>query len=95
MLRLRMCGDKVLRTCEHKRKEATGRWRKLHNEDEMGRICTMWGDVTNACKTSVLKHEGKRAVGRFRHRWKDNIKMDFKETGSKGLYRIHLAHGRV
>jgi hypothetical protein len=29
----------------------------------------------------VWKPEGKRPLGRPRHRWEDNIKMDFQEVG--------------
>ena len=29
----------------------------------------------------VVKPEGKRALGRPRHRWEDNIKMDLQEVG--------------
>ena len=29
----------------------------------------------------VRKHEGKRPLGRPRHRWDDNIKMDLQDVG--------------
>ena len=29
----------------------------------------------------LKKPEGKRTLGRFRHRWEDNIKMDLQEVG--------------
>jgi hypothetical protein len=32
----------------------------------------------------VGRPEGKRPLGRPRRRWKDNIKMDIKETGTMG-----------
>jgi hypothetical protein len=35
-------------------------------------------------KVLVGKPEGKRPLGRPRHRWEDNIKMDFQEVG-KGV----------
>jgi hypothetical protein len=38
----------------------------------------------------IGKTEGKRKLGRYRHRWEDSIKMYFKGTGSEGLYWIHL-----
>jgi len=31
------------------------------------------------------KPEGKRPLGRPRHRWEDNIKMDLKEVGCGGM----------
>ena len=40
------------------------------------------------------KTEGKRLPGRPRHRWKDNIKMDFQEVGCEGMDWIDLAQDR-
>jgi hypothetical protein len=37
------------------------------------------------------KPEGKRPLGRPRHRWEDNIKMDLHEVGCVGMDRIELA----
>jgi len=39
----------------------------------------------------VGKPEGRRPLGRPRHRWKDNIKMDHQETGCEGMDWIELA----
>ena len=36
------------------------------------------------------KPEGKRLLGRPRHRWEDNIKMDHQEVGREGMDRIDL-----
>jgi len=33
----------------------------------------------------VWKPEGKRPLGRARHRWQDNIKMDLQEVGCGGM----------
>jgi hypothetical protein len=33
-------------------------------------------------------------LGRPRHRWDDNIKMDLQEVGCGGMYRIDLAQDR-
>jgi hypothetical protein len=33
----------------------------------------------------VGKSEGKRPLGRPRHRWEDNIKMDLQEVGCGGM----------
>jgi hypothetical protein len=35
----------------------------------------------NAYRILVGKPEGKRPIGRFRHRWADNIKIDLIEIG--------------
>ena len=34
----------------------------------------------NAYRALVGRPEGKRSLGRMRHRWEDNIKMDLKEV---------------
>jgi hypothetical protein len=39
------------------------------------------GENRNAYRILVGKLEGKRPLGRFRHRWEDNIKMDLREIG--------------
>ena len=38
-------------------------------------------EVRVVLKVFVWKPEGKRPLGRTRHRWKDNIKMDLQEVG--------------
>jgi hypothetical protein len=51
------------------------------------------------CSYRVLvgKPEGKRPLGRSRHRWKDNIKMDFQEVGwgvtCNGLISLRIGTG--
>jgi len=40
------------------------------------------------------KPEGKRPLGRPRHRWEDNIKMDHQEVGCGGMDWIELGQGR-
>jgi hypothetical protein len=42
----------------------------------------------------VEKPEGKRPLGRTRHRWVDNIKMDLREIEWDGMDRIHVAQDR-
>jgi hypothetical protein len=42
----------------------------------------------------VGKPEGKRPLGRPRHRWEDNMKMDLKEMGRNGTEWIDLAKDR-
>jgi len=42
----------------------------------------------------VGKPEGKRPLGRPRHKWEDNIKMDLKEVGCGGMDWIELAQDR-
>jgi len=47
------------------------------------------GEKKGVCRVLVKKPEGKRQLGRPRHRWEDNIKMDLQEVGCGGcgLYR--------
>jgi hypothetical protein len=40
----------------------------------------------------VGKPEGKIPLGRPRHRWVDNIKMDLRKIGWGGMDWINLAH---
>jgi len=37
------------------------------------------GEMRNAYNIFVEKSEGKRLLGRHRHRWEDNIRMDVRE----------------
>jgi hypothetical protein len=39
----------------------------------------------------VRRPEGKRPLGRPRHRWEDNIKIDLREIGIDGANCIQLA----
>jgi hypothetical protein len=48
----------------------------------MGRACgTYGGGERGVHRVLVGKPEGKRPLGRPRHRWEDNIKMDLQEVG--------------
>jgi hypothetical protein len=42
----------------------------------------------------VGKPEGMRPLGRPRHRWEENIRMRFGETGWKDVDWIHVAQDR-
>jgi hypothetical protein len=43
----------------------------------------------------VGRPEGKRPLGRPRHRWEDNVKLDFREIGIDGANWIRLAQDWV
>jgi hypothetical protein len=45
----------------------------------------------NAYRILVGKPKGKRPLGRQRHGWVDNIKMDLREIGWNGMDRTDLA----
>ena len=40
------------------------------------------------------KPEGKKPLGRSRHRWEYNIKMDLQEVGCEGMDWLELAEDR-
>ena len=52
------------------------------------------GARRGAYRVLVGKPEGKRTLGRPRHRWEDNIKMYLEEVGWKGMEWIDLAQDR-
>ena len=39
------------------------------------------GERRGLCRVVAGKPEGKKPLGRSRHRWEDNIKMDLQEVG--------------
>jgi hypothetical protein len=43
------------------------------------------GEKRNAYRILVGKSEGRRPLGRLRHRWVDNIKIDLREIGWDGM----------
>ena len=49
------------------------------------------GERRAAYRVLVGKPEGKKPVGRPRHRWENNIKMDLQEVGCEGMDWIDLA----
>jgi hypothetical protein len=49
------------------------------------------GEVRGAYNILVGKPEGRRPLGRPRHRWEDNIKMDLEEIGFGDVDCIHVA----
>ena len=58
-----------------------------------GHVARM-GDRSGAYGVLVKRPEGKRAHGRSRRRWEDNIKMDPQEVGWGGMDWIALAQDR-
>jgi len=52
--------------------------------------------VERRCLYRVLvgKPEVKRPLGRPRHRWEDNIKLDLQEVGCRGMDCFELAQDR-
>jgi hypothetical protein len=55
----------------------------------------VWGrEKKGAYRVLVGKPEGRRPLGRPRHRWEDNIKMDLREVGWMGKDWINLSQDR-
>jgi hypothetical protein len=53
------------------------------------------GEGRGAYRVLVGRPKGKRPLGRPRHRWEDNIKMDFGEIGIDGANWIWVVQDRV
>jgi hypothetical protein len=112
--RLRVFENRMLRrVLGWKRDEATGDWRKLHNEELhnlhsspnkirmiKSRRMRLVGHVArmrakrNGYRILVGEPEGKRSVGRRRHRWVVNMRMDLREAEWSGIDWIDLAQDR-
>ena len=58
-----------------------------------GHVARM-GERRDTWRVFVGKHERKRPLGRPRHRWEDNIKMDIQEVGCGGTDWIQLSQDR-
>jgi hypothetical protein len=43
------------------------------------------GEIRNSYNILVGRSEWKRPLGRFRHRWEGNIRIDFREIGREGV----------
>jgi hypothetical protein len=60
----------------------------------MGRAYSMNEEKRNAYRILVGKPEGKRPLGRTKHKWVDNIKIDLREIVWDVMYWIDLAQDR-
>jgi hypothetical protein len=60
----------------------------------MGGACGAYGGEERGAQVLVGKPEGKRPLGRPRHRWEDNIKMDHQEVGGGRGDWMELAEDR-
>jgi hypothetical protein len=60
----------------------------------MGGHVAYMGEMKNAYQILVGKPEGKRACGRPRRRWDDNIKMDLREIAWEVVDWINPAQDR-
>jgi hypothetical protein len=51
------------------------------------------GEKWKACRVLVGKPKGKIRLGRPRHKWEDDIKMDLREIGCSGMDWINQDQG--
>jgi hypothetical protein len=58
-----------------------------------GHVARM-GAKRNSYRILVGKPEGKRPLGRLKHRWMDNIKIDLRKIGWGGMDWIDLVQYR-
>jgi hypothetical protein len=56
---------------------------------------SLYQNVGRDIKSKPRKPKGKKQLGIPRHRWEDNVKMDFKEIRCEDMDSIHLAEDRV
>jgi hypothetical protein len=108
--RLRVYENRLIRIFDPKREEVTREWRKLHDEELNDPYSPniVWGIKSRrmrwaehvahigrgVCRVLVGKPEGKSPLGRPRHTWKDNIKMDLQELGCGFMDWIELSQDR-
>jgi hypothetical protein len=109
--RLRVFENRVLRRIFGPKREEDGSWRKLHSDELRSLYCSpnrviksrrvRWaGHVARmeegrGDRVLVGRPEGKRLLGRHRHMWDDNIKMDLRKIGVDGTNWIQLVQDRV
>jgi hypothetical protein len=85
--------------------EKDGSWRKLHNDElhnlhsspNIVWVIKSWSgeEGRGVYRVLVGRPEGKRPLGRPRHRWEDNIQLHLREMGIFVAKWIHLAQYRV
>jgi len=63
-------------------------------KNEMGGACSAIGERRGIYRVFVGKPEQKRPLGRPRHRWEDNIKMDLQKAGCEAKDWIDVAQDR-
>ena len=60
----------------------------------MGRVCSTYGERRDVYRVLVGTTDGKRPLGRPRHRWEDNMKMDVQEVECECMDWIDVVEDR-
>jgi hypothetical protein len=60
----------------------------------MGATYSAYREGRGVFRVLVGKPDGKRPLGRSRHRWENNINADLQEVRCGGMYWIELAQDR-
>jgi len=60
----------------------------------MDGTCSTYGERIGVYRVLVGKPEERRPLGRPRHKWEDNIKMDLQKAGCGGMDWMELAQDR-
>jgi len=88
-----------------KRKDVTEEGRRLHNKElyDLYSLANTVRVITSRSRwvrcvdvhvgVLVGRPEGKRPLGKHRHRWEGNIKMDLQEVGWTGLMWLRIGTG--
>jgi hypothetical protein len=63
-------------------------------KNQLGGSCRTYGGEEMYIQGFGGESEVKRHLGRPRHRWEDNIKMDLQEAGCEGMDWIDVAQDR-
>jgi hypothetical protein len=66
------------------------KWKRMRWAGHVARM----GERRGGYRVLLRKPEGKTPLGRPRHRWEDNIKMDLQEVGCVGMDWIEVAQDR-
>jgi hypothetical protein len=63
-------------------------------KNEVGGACSTYGNGRGVYRVLMGKTVGKRPLGRPKHRWDNNIKMDLQKVGCEGMDWIDLSQVR-
>lgn len=67
----------------------------MKSKMKWARCVACMGEKRHAYRSLLARCECKRMLGRHRHRWENNIKMDYKEMGEEDVECIQLAQDTV